>query len=251
MKVHTFADGKKPVMVLIHGVLTPWQIWLPQINAFKDRYDIYAIALNAHTAEQASEYISVSSECDEIISYFDQRGIDEIDVMCGISLGGKIAYNIFKSERLKIRSLVLDGAPLIKCPSIAVGIMTKNYTSIIHSSKKRDARVIENFKKYFLPEKYLEEYLKIADLMTDSSIKNIVHSSFTEDKFDISIENTRILFIHGTKGNEILSKQSARLLKKHCKNTDVVCFKNDPHCYKAIYRPEEWIRTVENFLNEQ
>ena len=91
MIVHTFADGKKPVMVLIHGVLTPWQIWLPQINAFKDRYDIYAIALSAHTAEQASEYISVSSECDEIICYFDQHGIDEIDVMCGISLGGKIA----------------------------------------------------------------------------------------------------------------------------------------------------------------
>ena len=36
MIVHEFVEGKKPVMVLIHGVLTPWQIWMPQITAFVD-----------------------------------------------------------------------------------------------------------------------------------------------------------------------------------------------------------------------
>lgn len=31
MQVHEFIEGNKPIMVLIHGVLTPWQIWTPQI----------------------------------------------------------------------------------------------------------------------------------------------------------------------------------------------------------------------------
>ncbi len=32
MRVHGFVNGNKPVMVLIHGVLTPWQIWNSQID---------------------------------------------------------------------------------------------------------------------------------------------------------------------------------------------------------------------------
>ena len=42
MLVHKFIDGKKPVMVLIHGVLTPWQIWTPQIESFREKYNIYS-----------------------------------------------------------------------------------------------------------------------------------------------------------------------------------------------------------------
>ena len=42
-------SGNKPVMVLIHGVLTPWQVWMPQIEFYKNRYNVYAVSLNAHT----------------------------------------------------------------------------------------------------------------------------------------------------------------------------------------------------------
>ena len=29
MLIHDFVSGNKPVMVFIHGVLTPWQVWMP------------------------------------------------------------------------------------------------------------------------------------------------------------------------------------------------------------------------------
>ncbi len=44
MQVHEFIEGNKPIMVLIHGVLTPWQIWTPQITAFKERYVVFLLA---------------------------------------------------------------------------------------------------------------------------------------------------------------------------------------------------------------
>ena len=40
MLVHEFVGSNKPVMVLVHGMLTPWQIWMPQIESFKKRYNI-------------------------------------------------------------------------------------------------------------------------------------------------------------------------------------------------------------------
>jgi pimeloyl-ACP methyl ester carboxylesterase len=251
MLVHEFVDGNKPIMVLVHGVLTPWQIWTPQIDAFRANYNIYAVALNAHTEETASEFVSVLAEAEEIIQYFEKNNIDTIDVLCGLSLGGKIAHEIWKSGRLNIHNLIMDGAPLAPCPKFAIKIMLKNYKDIIHKSKKRNPKVIANFKKYFLPEKYLNSYLKIADFFTDQSIENIINSVFAGGKIEGIDNRSRILFLHGTKGNEVLSVKSAKLMQKHYPMTSVICFRGDAHCYKAIYQPEEWIAVVENFLMDK
>lgn len=250
MLVHEFVDGNKPVMVLVHGVLTPWQVWTPQIDSFRAHYNIYAIALNAHTEETASEFISVLAEAEEIIEYFEKNSIDTIDVLCGLSLGGKIVHEIWKSGRVRIRNLIMDGAPLAACPKFAINIMIKNYKDIIHKSKERDGKVIANFKN-FLPEKYLSSYLKIADLFTDKSIENIVNSVFAGGKIKGIDNQSRILFIHGTKANEVLSKKSAKLMKKYYPITQVVCFHGDAHCYKVFYQPEKWIEVVRDFLKEQ
>ena len=250
MLIHEFVSGNKPVMVLIHGVLTPWQVWMPQIEFYKNRYNVYAVSLNAHTEEKRSEFISVCAEAEDIIRRLKERGIQVIDVLCGISLGGKIAHEIWKNGKIEVLNLVLDGAPLVKCPKFAVRIMISNYKSIIHRSKRREAKVIENYKRYFLPEKYLESYLKIADRMSDASIENMVNSVFAGGELRTSANKSRILFIHGTKANEVLSKKSARLMKKYYPETRIVCFKGSAHCYTMIYQPEQWIECVEMFLQE-
>lgn len=251
MLVHEFVDGDKPIMVLVHGFLTPWQVWMPQVTSFKEQYNIYLIALNAHTEEIASEFVSVLGEAEEIVQYFQKKNIDTIDVLCGMSLGGKIAHEIWKGAKLNIRNLIMDGAPLVACSKFAINIMIRNYKKIIHKSKERDVKVIENFKKYFLPEEYLNSYLKIADLMTDKSIDNIVNSVFAGGKIKGVNNQNRILFIHGTKVNEILSKKTAKLMKKYYPMTEVVCFKGDAHCNKVIYQPEIWIEVVKNFLKDK
>ncbi len=251
MKVHEFIEGKKPVMVLIHGVLTPWQIWMPQITAFKEHYNVYAIALSAHTEESASEFTSISTEIAEIVEYFQQQNIEAIDALCGLSLGGKIAYEIWQDGRLAIGSLVMDGAPLISCPKFAQTIMINNYIKIIHQSKARDEKVLASFKKHFLPEKYLDSFLRIADFMSDESMRNIICAAFSGNIRDDVNNQSRILFLHGTKGNEVLSKKAAKLMQKFYPETKVICFKGDMHCYKAIYEPDTWIQTVDAFLKEK
>lgn len=156
MLMHEFVSGIKPVMVLIHGVLTPWQVWMPQIEFYKSQYNVYAVSLNAHTEEMTSEFLSVCAEAEEITRRLKEKGIRVVDVLCGISFGGKIAHEMWKSGKIEISNLVLDGAPLVKCPRLAVKMMISNYKSIIHRSKRREAKVIENYRRYFLPEEYLE-----------------------------------------------------------------------------------------------
>ena len=249
MIFHTFGDKKNKTMLLIHGVLTPWQIWQDVINAFCKDYFVIVPALDAHVEELKSDFISVENEAEKIISYIEENCNAKIDVACGLSMGAAIAYKIFEKNRIKINYLVLDGAPLAHTNKLLIYFMTKSYLSIIHKSKSRNARVIKNFKKSFLPEKYLESYLKFADTMSDQSIINIVQSVFsTKIEKTLDFTNTKILFLHGTKANEMLSIKAAKKLKKLYPNMVVKVFKSYAHAELAIYHSEKWIKEIAEFI---
>lgn len=240
-------------MVFIHGMLTPWQVWTEQISAFRNDYDIYAVALNAHEEDCSSDFISVKQEAEDIVRLLKMLSIKKVDVLCGISLGGKIAYEIFNSGSITIDKLIMDGAPLVSCPKIAVWFMRMQYRQIIKKAQARNKKVISNFKKYFMPERFLDSFLKIADNMSLQSTDNIVRSAFHASSASKNNSHGKILYIHGTKINEILSVKSAAMLRKIYNNDHlcIVCFKGDSHCHKAIYEATIWIETVNKFLNSK
>lgn len=88
--------------------------------------------------------------------------------------------------------------------------------------------------------------MKIADLMTDNSIENMVSSVFSKSEIKASNNRGRLLYTRN-KGNEILSRKSARKIKESYPDAEIICFRGDAHCYKAIHQPEKWIKVVNDF----
>lgn len=252
MLFHTFGDKNDKSIILIHGLLTPWQIWEKQISVLKEKYYIIVPALDGHIEEHASEYISVENEAEQIEKYIGEELNGTVHALCGLSMGGAIANRLFERNKVTVNNLVLDGAPLIKISSISNKAMTIAYKNIIHKSKSRDGKTLRNFTRDFLPEKFLAAYLKFADTMSDSSIENMVDSVCTSVLNPRkNAENTKILFMHGTKGNEIYSKRTASIMKQFYPNISVKCFKGYKHAELAIYKPDEWLKEVETFLADK
>lgn len=251
MFFHTFGDSANKILILIHGVLTPWQIWQMQIDFFKENYFIIVPELDAHEEESASEFVSIEEEATTIEEYVLENYGENVFAICGLSMGGAIANIIFGNERLRIEYLIYDGAPLVPMNSFLCRFMTNQYLYIIQKSKERDEKVLKRFKRDFLPEKYLESYLKFADTMSASSMKNII-SSVGKSRMKIceNINHTKILFLHGTKGNEILAQKSVKLIKKQYPDAREICYKGYKHCELAIYCTEDWISAVNEFISE-
>lgn len=251
VRFHEFGDKHNKIMILIHGALTPWQIWQEQIDFFKENYFIIVPALDAHVEEEPSEYVSLEQEARAIEDYVCGNYGDEVFAVCGLSMGGAIANAVFGNGRLHMKYFILDGAPLVPTNPLVTKIITKFYLNIIHKSKERDKKVLQNFKKDFLPEKYLDSYLKFADTMSDSSIRNMI-ASVAKSKIYVRDDagGTKILFLHGTKGNEVLSRKSAVLFQKQYPHTKILCFKGYKHGELAIYKTNEWINTVHAFMAE-
>lgn len=91
--------------------------------------------------------------------------------------------------------------------------------------------------------------MKIADHFTDKSIENIANTVFSGGDIKGTNSKSRILFLHGSKANEVLSIKSAKLMKKYYPTTQVVCFSGDAHCHKAFFQPEKWIAIVNEWLS--
>ena len=249
MKFHEFGDKNNKTMLLIHGVLTPWQIWQPQIDFFKDNYRVIVPALDAHIEDEKSEFLSIDDEAEKIEEYVKTNLGGSVYALCGLSMGGKIANRIFERSNIGVKNLVLDGAPLVKGSVIAKRFMIMSYKSIIRKSQQRDQGTLENFKRDFLPEKYLDTFLKFADTMSDESIENMIGSVCDITFEPVDNKNTKILFMHGTKGNEVYAKKSAKKMRGlYGGSVTIKRFDGCKHCETAVYNPEKWCDTVNDFL---
>ncbi len=250
MIFHTFGNPDKKAVILIHGALTPWQSLESMYKHFSEKYYVIVPALDGHTEEEKSEFISIEQQAQKIEQYVKENLGGRVYAVCGFSMGGAIASIIWRNGAIKIRKLIMDSAPILPMGKIPAKIMTSNYLTIIHKSQKRHPKTLENFKKDFLPEKYLEPFLRIADNMSDSSIRNMINSVCScELCKGIPQKEARILYLHGTKGTEFFQKKCGAQLKKFYPDSRVICFKDTGHCEAAIYKPEKWLEIGDAFLS--
>jgi len=250
MRFHTFGDKTKKPVMLIHGMLNPWQIWETAIDALSGDYYVIVPELDAHTQEESTSFRSIESEATEIKEYLSANTDGHLYLLCGLSMGGRIAATLAGLPEIQVENLVLDGAPLLKMSRLLVGIMKKSYLGIIRKSKARDPKVLESAKRDFLPEKYLPAYLKIADHMEEQSVNSILDSVFSEFTYRKYSDDCRILFMHGTKGNESVSKKAALKMKSVNPQTEILCFDGYAHAQLASFEPEKWVETVKNWVGK-
>ena len=91
MIFHTFGNNTNKVVIFIHGMLTPWQIWNEAIEYWSKDYYVILPELDAHTEETKSTFESVEKEAEKIKNYLCDTVCGKVYMMCGLSMGGRIA----------------------------------------------------------------------------------------------------------------------------------------------------------------
>ncbi len=249
MIFHTYGKKENKAIVLIHGVLTPWQIWNTAIRKFKRNYYVIVPELDAHTEVTPTVFHSVGEEADKIHDYIMEELNGHVFLLAGLSMGGRIAATLAKREDIKAENLVLDGAPLAKVNPLMKAVMKSNYKKIIMKSKMHDAKILEQAKKVFLPEDMIPYYIKIAENMIMVSVDNIIDSVFTVFDYPEYPSDMKILFMHGTKGNEQVSRKCALKMKKENPQTEIRSFEGLSHAELACFKPQQWTDEVERFIS--
>ncbi len=252
MQIHEFGSPSAPAVMLIHGALQPWQALQPLVKSLSDRYRVLVPALNGHVAGQHTAFVSIEEEAKELADRLLNQSIDQLQAVCGFSMGGAIANVLWNVGRVGIGRLVLDSAPLVRSPKMISAGMFASYSSILKGARARAPRTKAGFVQNFLPEAYWDDFCAIADLMDPDSLHNIIYSTGTSHLHEGMPQDTPVLYLHGTQlPSEMLSRLTARKLRRMRPQTQVVTLPGRSHCEAAIRTPEAWLDLVRPFLDAE
>jgi pimeloyl-ACP methyl ester carboxylesterase len=100
--------GRGIPLLLVHGYPLNRQMWQPQIDGLKQYVRILAPDLRGHGDSQAvpGPY-SMDLFADDLAAFLDALRIDEPVVLCGLSMGGYIAFAFYRKYAHRLRGLIL------------------------------------------------------------------------------------------------------------------------------------------------
>lgn len=104
------SDG--PALIFVHGVGSTAAIWDAQLDAFATNYRCLAIELRGNGAlrpDPDPALISREGFADDVLAVIGARGIDRFTLV-GCSLGGVVAFELWKRVPERIAALVLVGS---------------------------------------------------------------------------------------------------------------------------------------------
>ena len=99
-------SGSGLPVVLLHGFPHDRTLWSPQLGAFVDTCRFIAPDLRGFGESIVEPPYTVDRYADDVVALLDKLGIDRA-VIGGLSMGGYIAFAIWRRHRARVRALVL------------------------------------------------------------------------------------------------------------------------------------------------
>ena len=93
-------------VVLLHGFPHDRTLWAPQLGAFVDACRCIAPDLRGFGESRVEPPFTMDRYADDVVALLDKLGIDRA-VIGGLSMGGYVAFAIWRRHRDRVRALVL------------------------------------------------------------------------------------------------------------------------------------------------
>ena len=101
-------QGSGEPLVFIHGLGGKADSWRLQLEALSNNYRVLAMDLRGHgqSGYRAEEPVSIRAFAADVLALLAKLGLDQAHI-CGLSMGGMIALEIFARCAPKVKSLIL------------------------------------------------------------------------------------------------------------------------------------------------
>jgi pimeloyl-ACP methyl ester carboxylesterase len=101
-------QGQGPVILLVHGFPLSHAMWSPQIEALSSEYRVIAPDLRGFGKSTFTPgTVTMRQFADDLILMLDLLGISEPVTLCGLSMGGYIAWQFAENYPDRLQALIL------------------------------------------------------------------------------------------------------------------------------------------------
>lgn len=251
MKILEFGKENEKKIILIHGFQSPYQIWNKYIDRLSNDFHVIVPILPGHYPNHDENFISFDNVTRELEDFYLNNYGNNVYAIYGMSLGGVLAAHIWQNKRIKIDNIIFDGSPLVSYNKLLNKVLTFFYLNISKKTRLRDRRTIDKAKKTIVTKDCFNDFLKVIDHMTNTTITNVINGIGNYKlPININTNETNIYFYHGTKLNEFYAKKSAKYVLENYPHAKIHCFKGKGHCEVSIKEYPVMINELYKILNK-
>jgi 3-oxoadipate enol-lactonase len=237
-------DGEP--LVLIHGLGEVKEGWTKQFE-LADQYDLIIPDLRGHGDNQTLEGITIENFASDVLSLLEDLNIESAHI-CGLSMGGAVAQEIYRQAPEKCLSLSLIStfhyAPkqlrkmvfkIRKARSLMLSPRQQNIMAArtcLYSWKKEN---VEEFFKFYKPNR--KGYLKSMKACMEVDNRSLLPT--------IKVPT----LVVGCQYDSVIPVWIQILMHEQIPQSDLVIFKKSGHIAK-LEATEEFNQTLRRFLNK-
>lgn len=245
MNFVSFHKANSPTVMLIPGLGVSYELFLPLIELLKEQYSIIVVEVDGFILGRHTRFSSIDDAASEIIRYIQKEYAGRIDLIYGLSMGGKILSRLLERNEITIKHAVMDAAPLVALPPWLVGplryMQACNVWSCFHWEKFWKWVFHSHYFDVLLSEcKKIYPYGGIRSVL--DGYKSIYISTLQ------NIHGDDIHYWYGSKESFVAEAQVKHLLRLH-PATKVTVFSGLNHGQLLIDYPEEVAKRIDSIVN--
>ena len=242
MHIHTHGSKGDPVIIILHPMgITGEKMYEIVGSKFRGEYYFITPDMGGHGSEKR-EFRSARAEAAALHNYLQQKGLTQIRLLYGASLGCAVSLHLLRYEDLDIEHVYLDGAPVARLGAVMRGIFAPvlvwQQDMIIRNREKGISDFVKRYGRD-IAEHMADSFLKydkesIYHIGRDCVVGNISNLSRELQK--------RICFDWGEK--ELYTKTSMPLVKKIWPDAEVIVRPGMEHC-EAMAQVPDYVEKIE------
>lgn len=247
MFIHTHGKKGFPVIIILHPMgITGEKMYEVVGKKFQGEYFFITPDMGGHGCEKRI-FKSAKKEAAALRHYLVQKGLTEICLLYGASLGCAVSLHLLKYEDLNIRHVYLDGAPVARLNAVMRRIFAPVLVWQQDMIMKNREKGISDFVKRYGRD--IAEHMADSFLLFDKeSIRNIGRDCVVGNMPDLSEDlQRRICFDWGEK--ELYTKTSKPLVEAVWPMSRVIVRPGMEHC-EAMAQVLDYTERIERMISE-
>ncbi|MFY4775342.1 alpha/beta fold hydrolase [Metabacillus sp. RGM 3146] len=233
--------GTGTPVVLIHGLGSKKEAWLPQ-HDLANRYRLIIPDMRGHGETVINEDLTVKNFALDIIKLLENLNIPSAFI-CGLSLGGIVAQELYKQRPDMVKGLILANTTSYIPSIFANNIINQSYELL----RKGNQELVEHIVMRGLYDKVYKEEARNAFYIRDTYIES-AKAPVGLNYFSVLPTIRKPVLLIGSTHDKVTPSYNLYLMKPFIRHSKTVLLKNTGHL-SNIEKKDLFNRHVTDFID--
>jgi hypothetical protein len=107
VKVYEFGENNEKTFLMFQCTAEPWWVFKPSAETIAQDFHVFLFISDGHD-EMGTDFVSIEKNVEQAVSYLFERGIERLDMLYGVSMGGASVMYLLANQLMPVQKAIVD-----------------------------------------------------------------------------------------------------------------------------------------------